>query len=677
MLIFKILCAIKDKNYDEKSLESYSERTKIRNATIEFNKQRTDDTLFFVSEIREDRVNIAAVTDDIDVFEKRKNDYIATLIETTGVRIVEFATEEETVQFLTSSISDAYSDSFISREYKERLKEMFCIDKIGMAAHISHIEFEESLFENASKEDIINEVSKYMFSDTLIPEIDRIFSARKRRRIIGNPVQYLVQTSDKDARKKVYRALLKALYANGRIALKRYFFVDTFGDENFPIAILKGIYKASTGGCVVIRYNPIGSSLMSDAAVGSTMIIDKITEVINEFKNEVLTVFCIPNDTENEKMDFYQSLGDVSVVEIIEETAAGEKAIEHLKMLCKKASVNPDKKLYASVEPGKFYTSAELEKMYGDWFNNKLKTVYYPEYKGIGAAKSAAVKSSPKGSAYEELMSMTGLDEAKKVINDALNYFKAQKVFQEKGFKNDRPSMNMIFTGDPGTAKTTVARLFARIMADNGLLSRGHLVEVGRADLVAKYVGHTAKNVKEKFSLARGGVLFCDEIYSLVDDRRGSFGDEAISTLVQEMENHRENVVVILAGYRDKMEQFLDTNPGLRSRIAFHVPFANYNVDELLDISKFIAQKKGLTLSLDAAEKLGEIFKKTCSAKDFGNGRFVRNCIEKAKMNMATRLMSMDIEKLTDKQCTTLIKDDIEAPRIGDAERSKTIGFSA
>ena len=235
----------------------------------------------------------------------------------------------------------------------------------------------------------------------------------------------------------------------------------------------------------------------------------------------------------------------------------------------------------------------------------------------------------------------------------------------------------MIFTGDPGTAKTTVARLFARIMADNGLLSRGHLVEVGRADLVAKYVGHTAKNVKEKFSLARGGVLFCDEIYSLVDDRRGSFGDEAISTMVQEMENHREDVVVILAGYRDKMEQFLDTNPGLRSRIAFHVPFANYNVDELLEISKFIAQKKGLTLSLDAAEKLGEIYRRTCSAKDFGNGRFVRNCIEKAKMNMATRLMSMDIETLTDKQCTTLTKDDIEAPRIGDAERSKTIGFSA
>lgn len=676
MIIFKISTAIDIENHYDHPLDSYSERTKIRSATSAYNSQKNN-TLFFVSEICDGDLEITAITDAVKDFERKKENFITLLSETIGCQVSEVSCREETVKFLNSTMSDASHASFLCHEEREKIEEMFGIKQIENACRRDRIDFDEALIESASKEEIVDEVSKYMFSETLIPEIDRIYTARKRSRVYGNPVQYLVQTSDRDTRKAVYRALIKALYANNRIALKRYFFTDIFGDEDFQISSLKSIYKASRGGCVVIRYTPVGSEENENYVNGNAAVVDKISAVIKEFKNDVLTIFCVPRDAGTAIRDFYQGLSDVSVIEIVEETAGGEKAANYLKMRCKKSSVNPDKKLFAAVEPGKFYTPAELDDIFGNWLNNKLKTVYYPEYKGISTARAAVVKSSPKGSAYEELMSMTGLDEAKRVITDALNYFKAQKLFQEKGFKNDRPSMNMIFTGDPGTAKTTVARLFARIMADNGLLSGGQLIEVGRADLVAKYVGHTAKNVKEKFRRAKGGVLFCDEIYSLVDDRRGSFGDEAISTMVQEMENHRDDVVVILAGYRDKMEHFLETNPGLRSRIAFHVPFANYNVDELLDISKFIAEKKGLTLSDDAMEKLGEIYRRTCSAKDFGNGRFVRNCIEMAKMRLATRLLGMDIDSLTQKQCTTLTKDDIEAPRIGDAERSATIGFTA
>ena len=676
MIIFKISSAIEDTNRFDIELDSYSKHTKVRAATSKFNRQN-ESTLFFVSESVDEGLNITAITDTVKGFEKKKSDFLACLSETIGYKVSEVSCSEETVKYLNSSISEACHSSFLCHEERDKLNDMFGLKQIENACRHDRLEFDEALIEEASKEDVINEVSDFMFSETLIPEIDRIFTARKRSRVYGNPVQYLVQTSDRDTRKTVYRALLKSLYSNKRIALKRYFYTDIFGDQDFQITSLKSIYKASRGGCVVIRYTPVGSEENENYAGGNAAAVDKIAEIIKEFKNDVLTIFCIPNDAGTAKKDFYQELGNVSVVEIVEETAEGEKATAYLQRLCKKSHVNIDKKLTASVEQGKYYTPAELDNMFGDWLNNKLKTVYYPEYKRTRSASNTIAKESPKGSAYEELMSMTGLDEAKRVIIDALNYFKAQKMFREKGFGSDRPSMNMIFTGDPGTAKTTVARLFARIMADNGLLTGGQLIEVGRADLVAKYVGHTAKNVKEKFNKARGGVLFCDEIYSLVDDRRGSFGDEAISTMVQEMENHRDDVVVILAGYRDKMEQFLETNPGLRSRIAFHVPFANYNVDELLDISKFIAEKKGLRISDGAMEKLEEIYKRTCSEKDFGNGRFVRNCIEKAKMHMATRLLGMDVDSLTQKQCTTLIKDDIEAPRIGNAERSATIGFSA
>jgi SpoVK/Ycf46/Vps4 family AAA+-type ATPase len=131
----------------------------------------------------------------------------------------------------------------------------------------------------------------------------------------------------------------------------------------------------------------------------------------------------------------------------------------------------------------------------------------------------------------------------------------------------------MIFTGNPGTAKTTVARLVAQILKENGILSNGNLYEVGRSNLVGKYVGHTAPLVRDAFNLAQGSVLFIDEAYSLVDDSPGSFGDEAINTIVQEMENRRDDMVVIFAGYPKPMEEFLNRNEGLRSRIAFHVAF--------------------------------------------------------------------------------------------------------
>lgn len=236
--------------------------------------------------------------------------------------------------------------------------------------------------------------------------------------------------------------------------------------------------------------------------------------------------------------------------------------------------------------------------------------------------------------------------------------------------------MHMVFTGNPGTAKTSVARLFARIMRENGLLSRGRIVECGRGDLVGKYVGWTAQIIQKKFMEARGGVLFIDEAYSLVDDREGSFGDEAINTIVQEMENHRDDVVVIFAGYPDKMEQFLQKNPGLRSRIAFHVPFADYSARNLCDIARLIAKKKGLTLSEDACEKLYHVFDAARSERDFGNGRFARNVVERAKMAQASRLLTMDVEALSSRDVTTISAADITLPDLAHKQPPRTIGFA-
>ena len=156
-------------------------------------------------------------------------------------------------------------------------------------------------------------------------------------------------------------------------------------------------------------------------------------------------------------------------------------------------------------------------------------------------------------------------------------------------------------------------------MKGNDLLPRGELYEVGRADLVGKYVGWTAKNVKERFREARGGVLFIDEAYSLVDDKGGLYGDEAINAIVQEMENHRNDTVDIFAGYPDKMEEFLARNPGLRSRIAFHVPFPDYSTEELYQICSPIAGQRGLSLDSGTQAALLPIMERVREQGDFGN----------------------------------------------------------
>ena len=261
------------------------------------------------------------------------------------------------------------------------------------------------------------------------------------------------------------------------------------------------------------------------------------------------------------------------------------------------------------------------------------------------------------------------------MIKRALNYYKAQKLFKDKGMSSDHPSTHMVFSGNSGTAKTTAARLFARIMKENGLLSQGRLYEVGRADLVGKYVGWTAQIVKDLFQKAKGSVLFIDEAYSLLDNKTGMFGDEAINTIVQEMENNREDMVVIFAGYPNEMEQFLSRNPGLRSRIAFHISFEDYSAEELCDITELLAEKSGMTLSSGVKEKLLPAFRSAAQEADFGNGRFARNILEQAKVNQADRLVKMELDQVTRDDVTTLLPDDFEVPKRKKASISQ-IGFA-
>ena len=199
----------------------------------------------------------------------------------------------------------------------------------------------------------------------------------------------------------------------------------------------------------------------------------------------------------------------------------------------------------------------------------------------------------------------------------------------------------MIFRGNPGTGKTTVARIVGRLFKEMGILQKGHVIEVERADLVGEYIGHTALKTREQLKRAMGGVLFIDEAYSLARGGEKDFGKEAIDTMVKTMEDNKDNLILILAGYKQEMNWFLETNPGLRSRFPIHIDFPDYNTKELLAIAEQILTKRQYKLSEEGKNELERLLaeKLAKSHEHSGNARLVRNLIEKALRQQAVRLV--------------------------------------
>lgn len=255
--------------------------------------------------------------------------------------------------------------------------------------------------------------------------------------------------------------------------------------------------------------------------------------------------------------------------------------------------------------------------------------------------------------AHKELDQIIGLTKVKDYVLNLETNFKVQKMREDKGFKKSEVSMHMIFVGNPGTGKTTIARIVAKYLKAIGVLSSGHLCEVTRADLVGQYAGHTAVKTTDVIRGAIGGVLFIDEAYSLCRDKNDAFGLEAIDALVKGMEDNRDNLVVILAGYEDEMQDFLKANSGLKSRFPNIVRFEDYTVDELYEIAKVTALSKGYKLNANCEEGLRRQFEKhqIKGKNDGGNGRLVRNLIEAAVIKQSQRVindLTADMEELID-----------------------------
>ena len=284
-------------------------------------------------------------------------------------------------------------------------------------------------------------------------------------------------------------------------------------------------------------------------------------------------------------------------------------------------------------------TSEQEVKLLTDYLSVMEKFLKdYGLYDSKLAVKTKKAEKRSVDEVLEELNQLVGLDGVKQEVNNLVNLLRIQKLREEKGMKQPNVSKHLVFSGNPGTGKTTVARMLADIYYSLGILSGGQLVEVDRSGLVSGYIGQTATKVNGVVEQALGGILFIDEAYTLTANKgEGDFGQEAVDTLLKGMEDHRDDLVVIVAGYTELMEEFLDSNPGLRSRFNKFINFEDYTAEEEVEILINNCKKQEYMLSRDALEEARRFFTERVANKPEGyaNARDVRNYLEKAISNQA------------------------------------------
>lgn len=518
---------------------------------------------------------------------------------------------------------------------------------------------------------------KLLASKSLMEELERIYSKDNAKYYYGHPVHYLISAGDWGAAMDISRLLIGALISNKRLLSGRQTSIRNF---------IKGSYKDE-------RYN-----MIIDAAEGSTIIIElkdqvdigsyatdfheftKVTgEILKKQKKDTLFIFVeITGESLKGCCDLSNITRQADIIQITEGTGTLQQAKDYLKELVDKTDWSLDDKneVFDYLPKQTVYSMSDIFAAYYNWYGSGLKSHIYKAYKDQKTCEvvEPVVKSKP----YEELQRLIGLNEIKSIVDNIIAAGKVKCIRERMGLNVDGSSMHMVFAGTPGTAKTTIARLLAQILRDEDIITSGNFIECGRQDLVGKYVGWTAKTVEDKFRAAQGGILFIDEAYSLVDGSN-TYGAEAINTINQLMENYRNKVIVVFAGYPDKMSDFLDQNEGLRSRITFHLDFPDYSSEELVDILKLMCDKRQYTVTEEALDKCSHIFCQASRIENFGNGRYVRNLLEQAILHQSSRIIKSATEtgnKLTKTDVCSLEADDFSSVLLGGRAHTSKIGFA-
>ena len=669
MIYYKYLITTSDGLFNGKADKKESDR--VNDILNEFNSNLEEGDLSInVTSIEKTQLKLSissSLNSESDIERE-----IVSLLQALGINPkYSIEKEEVSVKEFAKSISDGTKQGFINDP-----------DDICQKYTVGDKRY--CLRQNDFNEEMIGEdLDSSIVFQSIEEEKKRIFSPYTPKEFICHPVHYVIASDNEDLRIEMRRQLLSALYKANRLKSRRVSILSLNPLQNVFSAnykesgtIANRLYNKGEGGTVIISGTKAEEENDDCFTPSDNGELEAIMFNANMHRDNVLTV--IELDDNEESLNEIKELSDKMDFVILKENLVyGQGAKEYLQLLAKKDGINNIESLLDKVVEGEGYHYSNLSSLYKTWKEERKKSAF-PAYSSFMSNLNIENARKPKGNAYKELQGLIGLENAKRVIDEAIAYFKMESFMAKRNLKISSPSRHMVFYGAPGTAKTTVARLFAQIMKENGVLSKGELVEVGRKDLVGKYVGWTAMQVERVFKIAEGSVLFIDEAYSLVDGRDKLYGQEAINTIVQMMENMRENTIVIFAGYEKEMKEFINQNPGLRSRIPFHVHFPDYSDSELLEILKLVASKNNYSLTEGAECKARDIFKTASLSKDFGNGRFVRNLFEKATMKKALRLSSSLDDFISDTELLTLREEDFEMPEEYSNERkTRVIGFTA
>ncbi|MBQ7515855.1 MAG: AAA family ATPase [Schwartzia sp.] len=553
----------------------------------------------------------------------------------------------------------------------EKADNLDFLDDCRRVIHNAHVDIfdnrqfklREEIQEEAAmtKKDALARAREILADQSLLDELGRIYSAENVTSFHGHPVHYKITAGGQPSAMAIVRLLAGALHARGRLLGRRISIVSEITEDCYDESDMDNLFKNAAGTTVVIDLRG-SNEAPANYASAYERVTQYIADKVRDHHHNVLCMFIEHTDNPGFAPSLIAKAEEhIGLIPISEGVGNRRNARAYLHRLVKEADfeVMDDKEIDEALREKHSYTTSELYRIYNSFYKGGLKNKLYRAYRKVEFA--TVKKEMIEGDAYERLQAMVGLDSVKAIVHQIIAAHKVEKMRREMGMARQSRSLHMMFTGNPGSAKTTVARLLAEILKKEGVLASGAYVECGRGDLVGKYVGWTAPTVSEKFRRARGGVLFIDEAYALVDDKDGLYGDEAINTIVQEMENHRDDVLVIFAGYKEKMKQFLARNEGLRSRIAFHVDFPDYNAGELTGILTLMAKDRGYTLGEASLEKCGDIFRAACRQKEFGNGRFVRNLLEQAVMKQSLRLMEKsDGQTVSREEIATLVPADFD-----------------
>lgn len=581
--------------------------------------------------------------------------FAKTFAEKLFDNIVDVKVSEGRMSDFVNNIVDAEIDNYLSNSDAT-------IDRLGLSFfyEIRNGSFDERIVtEYKTKRSVYDDVKKYFLDEEYKRELDRIYAGKTLKKPIGNPAHYFMVSNDDDARMVRNRNLVFSLFQKGRINTKKYTIIG-LRDRRISEWHIEQLYRINADGVIVLRVDE--DILFESEEKFYKWKWSGIVNIIKRYASSVVTIISMDNASMQTRKKIIDSLNGIALIKFYDQEYKGESAVDCFCEIARQNGTNaPESEIEKIRNSDRTYSKKALQTIYSEWHNEYIATVQFPEYGVYFNGKSGEDDTLNEKSAYDKLSEMIGLGNVKKIIDGAINYFNLQKEYKERGIDFTRPAMHMVFSGNPGTAKTTVARLLAQILRDNKIISRGELIEVGRADLVGEYVGQTAPKVKEVFQRAKGSVLFIDEAYSLLDDKKGLYGDEAINTIVQEMENARDDTIVVFAGYKNEMEEFIERNPGLSSRIAFHIDFDDYSASELLDITKLLARKNSIIIDESCDKKLLEIYENARKNPSFGNGRFARNVLERAKLNQANRIAEQDVEYLSNEQLKTIVADDVVA----------------